>query len=105
MQRIRFFIENTTNGLGNGMTFLVRKLMKSGMQGCTVGHDHESALVILAHHQVHFDIPYALSGLNNSGAVLYGDSTRNYTPRIPSESSFTPSMPMAEVLVQNLLKG
>jgi hypothetical protein len=58
--------------------------------------------VILAHHQVHFDIPYALSGLNNSGAVLYGDSTRNNNPRIAPETSFTPSMPMAEVLVQSL---
>jgi hypothetical protein len=58
--------------------------------------------VILAHHQVHFDIPYALSGLNNSGAVLYGDSTRNNTPRIAPETSFTPSMSMVEVLVQFL---
>jgi hypothetical protein len=102
MQGIRFFIENTTNGLADGMTILVRELMKSGMQGCTVGHDQESSLVILAHHQVHFDIPYALSGFNNSGAVLYGDSTRNNTPRIAPETSFTPSMSMAEVLVQSL---
>ena len=105
MQGIRCFVENTTNGLANGMTFLVRKLMKSGMQGCAVGHDQESALVILAHHQVYFDIPYAFPGLNNSGAVLYRDSTRDNTPRIPPEASFTPSMPMAEVLVQSLLKG
>ena len=70
MQGIRFFVENTTNGLVN---------------------------CILAHHQVHFDIPYALSGLNNSGAVLYGDSTRDNTPRIAPEASFTPTMPMAEV--------
>ena len=69
MQGIRCFVENTTNGLVNGMTFLVRKLMKSGMQGCTVGRDQESALVILAHHPDYFDIPYAFPGLNNSGAV------------------------------------
>ena len=102
MQWIRCFVENTTNGLANGMTCFVRKLMKMGMQGCPVGHDQESALVILAHHPVHFDIPYALSGLNNSGAVLYGDSTRDNTPRIAPEASFTPSLPMAEVLVQSL---
>jgi hypothetical protein len=76
MQGIRCFEENTTNGLANG---------------------------ILAHHQVHFDIPYAFPGLNNSGAVLYRDSTRDNTPRIPPEASFTPSMPMAEVLVQSLI--
>jgi hypothetical protein len=102
MQGIRFFIENTTNGPANGVTILVRKLMKTGIQWHVVGHDQESSLVILAHHQVHFDIPYALSGLNNSGAVLYGDSTRNYTPRIASKASFTLSMPMTEVLVQSL---
>jgi hypothetical protein len=84
------------------MTFFVRKLMKMGMQGCAVGHDQESALVILAHHQVHFNIPYAFPGLNNSGAVLYGDATGDYTPRIASEASLTPSMSMAEVLVQFL---
>jgi hypothetical protein len=92
MQGIRFFVENTTNGLADGMTILVRKLMETGMQGCTVGHDQESALAILAHHQVHFDIPYALSGLNNSGVVLYGDSTRDNTPRIAPEASFTPTI-------------
>ncbi len=102
MQRIRCFVENTTNGLANGMTFFVRKLMKIGMQGCAVGHDQESALVILAHHQVHFDVPYAFPGLNNSGAVLYGDATGDNTPRIASEASLTPSMPMTEVLVQSL---
>jgi hypothetical protein len=102
MQRIRCFVENTTNGLANGMTCFVRKLMKMGMQGCPVGHDQESALVILAHHQVHFDIPYALPGLNNSGAVLYGDSTGDNTPRITPEASLTPSMPMTKVLVQSL---
>jgi len=102
MQGIRCFVENTTYGLASGMTFLVRKLMKSGMQGCAVGHDQESALVILAHHQVHFDIPYTLPGLNNSGAVLYGDATADHTPRIASEPSLTPSMPMAEFLVQSL---
>jgi len=102
MQGIRFFVENKTIGLAYGMTILVRKLMKTGIQCCAVGHDQESALVILAHHQVHFDIPYALSGLNNSGAVLYGDSTRDNTPRIAPEASFTPSMSMAEVLVQSL---
>jgi hypothetical protein len=76
--------------------------MKSGMQGCAVGHDQESALVILAHHQVHFDIPYALPGLNNSGAILYGDATGDNTPRITPEASLTPSMPMTKVLVQSL---
>ena len=80
------------------MTFLVRKLMKMGMQGCAVGHDQESALVILSHHQVHFDIPYALPELNNSGSVLYGDSTGDNTPRIAPEASLTPSMPMTKVL-------
>lgn len=102
MQGIRCFVENTTNRLAYGMTFLVRKLMKSGMQGCAVGHDQESALVILAHHQVHFDIPYALPGLNNSGAILYGDATGDNTPRITPEASLTPSMPMTKVLVQSL---
>jgi hypothetical protein len=71
------------------------------MQGCAVGHDQERALVILAHHLVHFDIPNTLPRLNNSGAVLYGDSTGDYNPRIASESSFTSSMPMTEVLVQS----
>jgi hypothetical protein len=75
MQGIRYFVENTTNGLAN---------------------------CILAHHKVHFDIPYALSGLNNCGAVLYGDATGDNTPRIASETSFTPSMPKAKVLVQSL---
>ncbi len=75
MQRIRCFVENATNGLAN---------------------------VILAHHQVHFDVPYAFPGLNNSGAVLYGDATGDNTPRIASEASLTPSMPMTEVLVQSL---
>ena len=102
MQGIGCFVENTTNRLAYGMTFLVRKLMKSGMQGCAVGHDQESALVILAHHQVHFDIPYAFPGLNNSGSVLYGDATGDDTPRIASETSFTPSMTVAGFLVQSL---
>jgi len=53
MQGIGCFVENTMKGLANGMTFLVRKLMKMGIQGCAVGHNQESALVILAHHQVH----------------------------------------------------
>jgi len=75
MQGIRCFVENTKNRLAYG---------------------------ILAHHQVHFDIPYAFPGLNNSGAVLYGDETGDDTPRIVSEASFTPSMPMAEFLVQSL---
>jgi hypothetical protein len=30
MQGIRFFVENTTNGLADGMTILVRKLMETG---------------------------------------------------------------------------
>jgi len=102
MQRIRCFVENTTNGLANGMTFLVRKLMKMGMQGCAVGHDQESSLVILAHHQVHFDVPYVFPGLNDSGAALYGDATGDNTPRIASEASLTPSTPMTEVLFQSL---
>ena len=72
------------------------------MQGCAVGHDQERALVILAHHLVHFDIPNTLPRLNNSGAVLYGDSTGDYTPRIASETSLTPSMSMTKVLVQSL---
>ena len=75
MQGVRCFVENTTNRLAYG---------------------------ILAHHQVHFDISYAFPGLNNSGAVLYGDATGDDTPRIVSEASFTPSMPMAEFLVQSL---
>ena len=70
------------------------------MQGCAVGHDQESALVILAHHQVHFDIPYALPGLNNNGAVRYGDSSGDHALRIASEAPFTPSMPMSEVFAQ-----
>ena len=78
MQGIRFFVENKTIGLAYGMTILVRKLMKTGIQCCAVGHDQESALVILAHHQVHFDIPYALSGLNNSGAVLCSTPQLSY---------------------------
>jgi hypothetical protein len=102
MQGIRCFVENTTYGLANGMTFFVRKLMKMGMQGCAVGHDQESALVILAHHQVHLDIPYAFPGLNNRGAFLYGDATGDNTPRIASETTLTSSMPMTEVLVQSL---
>jgi len=52
MQGIRCFVENTTNGL---------------------------AKVILANHQVHFDVPYAFPGLNNSGAVLYGDAIGDNT--------------------------
>ena len=76
--------------------------MKSGMQGCAVGHDQESALVILAHHQVHFDIPYTLPGLNNSGAILYGDATGDDASGIASEPPFTPSMTVAEFLVQSL---
>jgi hypothetical protein len=76
--------------------------MKSGMQGCAVGHDQERALVILVHHQVHFEIHYTLSGLNNSGSVLYGDSTGDYSPRSTTKTSFTPSMPKAKVLVQSL---
>jgi hypothetical protein len=76
MQGIRCFVENTTNGL---------------------------AKVILAHHQVHFDIPYTLPELNNSGAVLYGDATGANTTRIASEKTWlTPSMPMTKVLVQSL---
>jgi hypothetical protein len=75
MQGIRFFVENTTNGRAN---------------------------VILTHHQAHFDIPFSLSGLNNSGAVLYRGSTRNNTPRIAPDASFTPSKPMTEVLVQKI---
>lgn len=102
MQGIRCFVENTTNRLAYGMTFLVRKLMKSGMQGCAVGHDQESALVILAHHQVHFDIPYTLPGLNNSGAILYGDATGDDASGIAPEPPFTPSMTVAEFLVQSL---
>jgi hypothetical protein len=74
----RFKVEHTTNGLSNG---------------------------ILAHHQVHFDIPYAFPGLNNNGAVLYGDATGDNTPRIASEASFTPSMPMAQVLGTISLEG
>ena len=76
--------------------------MKSGMQGCAVGHDQESALVILAHHQVHFDIPYTLPGLNNSGAILYGDATGDDASGIAPEPPFTPSMTVAEFLVQSL---
>ena len=60
------------------------------------------AKVIHAHYQVHFDIPYALPGLNNSGSVLYGDSTGDYTPRIASGPSFAPSMPRTKVLAQSL---
>ena len=75
MQRIRCFVENTTNGL---------------------------AEVILAHHQVHFDVPCAFPRLNNSEAVLYGDATGDNTPRIASKASLTPSMPMTKVLVQSL---
>jgi len=72
------------------------------MQSCADGHDQERTLEILAHHQDHLDIPYMLSGFNNSGFVLYEDSTGDYTPSIASETSFTPFMPMAEVLVQSL---
>ena len=72
MQGIRCFVVKTMNGLANG---------------------------ILAHHQVHFDIPYAFPRLSNSGAVLYGDATGDNTPRIASEVSFKPSMPMTKVLV------
>ena len=50
---------------------------------------------VLAYHQGHFNIPYAFPGLNNSGSVLYGDSTGDHTPRIVIETSLTPSMPMA----------
>ncbi len=75
MQRIRCFVENTTNGL---------------------------AKIILVHHQDHFEIPYAFPGLNNSGAVLYGDATGDNTTRIASDTSLTPSMPMTKVLVQSL---
>ena len=39
------------------------------------------ANVILAHHQVHFDIPYGLNGLNISGFVLYADATGDDTSR------------------------
>jgi len=56
---------------------------------------------VLAYHQGHFNIPYAFPGLNNSGSVLYGDATGDDTPRIVSEASFTPSMPMAEFSVQS----
>ena len=75
MQGTRCFMENTTNRLANGLLF---------------------------HHQVHFDIPYTLPGLNNSGSVLYEDSTGDYTPRIASEASLTPSMSMTKLLVQFL---
>jgi len=75
MQAKRCFVENTKNRLAYG---------------------------ILAHHQVHFDIPYAFPGLNTSGANFYRDSTGDNTPRIASETSFTPSMPMAKFLVQSL---
>jgi hypothetical protein len=75
MQGIGCFVENTTNRLAYG---------------------------ILAHHQVHFDIPYAFPGLNNSGAILYGDATGDDASRIASEASLTPSMAMAEFLVQSL---
>ena len=75
MQRIRCIVENTTKVLANG---------------------------ILAHHQIHFDIPYALSELNNSGVFIYGDATGDNTTRIASEPSLTPSMPMTKVLIQSL---
>ena len=75
MQRIRFFVEITTNGLAN---------------------------IILAHHQVHFVIAYALNGLNISWFFLYADATGDDTPRISSEACFVPSMPMTKVLIQNL---
>jgi hypothetical protein len=60
---------------------------------------------ILAHNQVHFDIPYVFPGLNNSGAVLYRESTYDNTPRIAPETSLTPSMAMAKVLAQSPLEG
>ena len=75
MQGIGCFVENTTNRLAYG---------------------------ILSHHQVHFDIPYAFPGLNNSGSVLYGDATGDDASRIASETSLTPSMTVAEFLVQSL---
>ncbi|NDA62363.1 MAG: hypothetical protein EBX50_09995, partial [Chitinophagia bacterium] len=75
MQGIGCFVENTTNRLAYG---------------------------ILSHHQVHFDIPYAFPGLNNSGSVLYGDATGDDASGIASETSFTPSMTVAGFLVQSL---
>jgi hypothetical protein len=78
MQRIRCFVENTTNGL---------------------------AKVILFHHQVYFDIPYAFPGLNNSGAVLYGDSTRDHTPRIALVAMLARPHPLIETFVANGTKA
>jgi len=75
MQGIGCFVESSTNRLAYG---------------------------ILSHHQVHFDIPYTLPGLNNSGAILYGDSTGDDASGIAYETSLTPSMTVAEFLVQSL---
>jgi hypothetical protein len=47
VQGIPYIWENMTNELAYGMTFLVRKLMKSVMQDCAVGHDQKRALLIL----------------------------------------------------------
>lgn len=58
--------------------------------------------MILGTHQVHFDIPYALTGLINGEAVINRDSIGDHVPRIASESSFTSSMPVTEALVQSL---
>lgn len=72
------------------------------MQIFTAGLDHESALVIHAHHQLQIDIPNPIPGLNKSRAALYGVATSNKILRIVSETSFTPIMSKSKVLVTNL---
>jgi hypothetical protein len=71
------------------------------MKCCLSGHYYENLLVIIALHQVHFNITYSLSGLNISRVVHYRYLTRDNSPRVAFENFFTSCIRVAEVLAQS----